>query len=324
MMVMLYHASYQPEVKTIAYILCLPAFFFVAGLFANTEMPPTAFFKHKSLRLLIPYITFGVLCWLLWLVIRLTHGNEAEETRWWVPLCGIICGKVELLVQNRPLWFLCCMVSTEWIYYALRRVPSRIVRWFGACVIAALGCLLGTYGKTGVWEITAAMLMLPVYMAGAEYSTFFRGRINKFPFRRLATILIFSVVGIIIGYFFNPEFHISTCVVGNPILFYLTAFSVVGFWLAVTAIMDKWTGTHKWLLYFGQNTLIVLCTHIPLFGLIKGVGILCNIFPLSFWTTNIGSIALWAISLVLLFPISYCINRYFPFLIGKRVNPLSV
>ena len=86
-----------------AYILCLPAFFFVAGLFSDTEMSPAAFFKRKSLRLLIPYITFGFLCWLLWFAIRLRHGNEAEDTKWWIPLCGMISGKVELLVQNRPL-----------------------------------------------------------------------------------------------------------------------------------------------------------------------------------------------------------------------------
>ena len=202
----------------------------------------------------------------------------------------------------------------------LCRAPYKIMRWCGACVIAILGCVLGIYEKTGVWEMTAAMLMLPVYMAGAENRTFFRERVNKCSLRLLVMVLILSTIGVFTGYFLNPEFHVSTCIVGNPILFYLTAFSVVGFWLTITLIADKCIGTHKWLQYFGQNTMIILCIHIPLFGLIKGIGMLCNVLPFSFWTTNIGSIALWAISLVLLFPISYCINRYLPFLIGKRVK----
>lgn len=317
MMVMLYHASYHPEVKTIAYILCLPAFFFVAGLFSNTEMSPVAFFKRKSLRLLIPYTTFGILCWLLWLAICHIYGNGTEDIKWWIPLYGMICGKVELLVQNRPLWFLCCMFSTEWIYYVLRRIPYRIVRWFGACVIAVLGCILGIYAKTGVWEITAAMLMLPVYMIGAEYGIYFRERTKEWTVRWLIALLSVSVSGVIIGYFLNPEYHISTCVIKKPFLFYLTAFSVVGLWMALSLLADKEKRITHWLNYLGQNTLIILCTHIPLYGLIKGIGLFFHI-PLSFYTTNIGSLTLWVLSIILLFPICYCINRYFPFLIGRK------
>ena len=319
-MVMLYHASYQPEVKSIACILSLPAFFFVSGTFTQTEMSPLSFFRRKSLRLLIPYVVFGMLSWLLWLAIRSVHGDEASETGWWIPLCGIVCGKVELLVQNRPLWFLCCMISLEWLYYALYRVPYRIVRWGGGVLVAAMGCLLSYYGKAGVWEITAAMLVLPIYMIGAEYGTLFRERMSRCTFPLLVSILALSTTGITIGYHYNPQFHISTCVIGNPLLFYLTAISVVGFWLSIATLIDKSIGTIHCLQYFGQNTLIVLCTHIPLFSMIKGIAMICHV-PMAFFTTNIGSLTLCAISLCLLFPISYGINRYLPFLIGKRPTP---
>lgn len=323
LMVMLYHAAVQPDVKSIAYLLCLPAFFFVAGLFANTNNTPDIFFRRKTLRLLIPYLVFGVLCWLLWLIIGCKFGSNADnDVRWWFPLWGLLCGKVELLIQNRPLWFLCCMICTEWLYYALCRVPYRVVRWLGVGLIAVFGCVLSKYGKTAVWEITAAMLVLPIYVVGAEGSHYFRTHMIQCRYVTLLVVLTISLIGIGIGYFFNPEFHISTCQTGNPLLFYLTAFSVMGFWLAVCVLLEKRVGFARWLRYFGQNTLIVLCTHIPLYGFVKGMAMLCQV-PLEFFTTSIGSIALCAISLALLYPIMYIINRFFPFLIGKCVNPLS-
>ena len=320
MMVMLYHASFQPQVKTISYILCLPAFFFVAGWFSNTGLSPVSFFRRKSLRLLIPYVVFGLLSWFLWLGISYAPipGGE-ERAKWWLPLIGMISGKVELLIQNKPLWFLCCMVSVEWLYYGLCVFPQKVVRWTGGLLIGALGCTLGLFGKTGIWEITAAMTMLPLYMIGAEYRTAISERIKACSEGMVVLFVVLCCIGVVIGYLFNPEFHISTCQIGNPILFYLSALSVAGLWMGIAVLMDRQRLTPRWLQYIGQNTLIILCTHIPLFSLIKGIGMVCHV-PLSFYTTNIGSVALWAISLILLFPICYCINRFFPFLIGKRTT----
>lgn len=319
--VVLYHAAVQPEVKTLAYIVCLPAFFFVAGLFAHSDSTPGLFFRRKTIRLLIPYVIFGVLSWGIWMVLRHFGKEDAQTESWWLPLWGIASGKVELLVQNRPLWFLCCMIGTEWIYYALCRVPHKSVRWFGSWLIAALGCVLALFGKTGIWEITAAMLVVPLYVLGAEGRSFFLTRFTHLSYTRLAVLFIASVLAIGIGFFLNPTFHISTCQVGNPLFFYVTAFGVIGFWLTLGVMLDKCVGKVRWLSYLGQNTLIILCTHIPLFGFIKGVSMACGL-PLSFYTTNIGSLTLWLSSLFLLFPLIYIINRFFPFLIGKkRITP---
>lgn len=318
MMVVLYHAAVQPEVKAISYILCLPGFFFVSGLFANVDMKPGAFFQRKSMRLIIPYTIFGVSCWILWLVIgRKVGADTDQDVCWWLPLWGLVCGKVELLIQNRPLWFLCCMLCTEWLYYVLSRVSYGIVRWLGACLIACLGCVLSVFHKVGIWEITAAMLVFPLYVLGAEGNGYFCAHVKRCKNFLWILILILSIIGISIGYFCNPDYHISTCQVGNPLLFYIAVFSVVGFWLTIAISIDKKFGFVRWLSYLGQNTLIVLCTHLPLFGAIKGVAMLCGV-SLSFFVTNIGSLALWLSSLILLFPLIYIINHFFPFLIGKK------
>lgn len=45
--VVLYHTNITQEIRTAAYIVCLPAFFFVAGLFTNTKLPPFTFLNKK-------------------------------------------------------------------------------------------------------------------------------------------------------------------------------------------------------------------------------------------------------------------------------------
>ena len=59
--VVLYHTPCAHAIKTIAYILCLPAFFFASSIFADANMSPKNYFYKKTLRLLVPYIIWGFL-----------------------------------------------------------------------------------------------------------------------------------------------------------------------------------------------------------------------------------------------------------------------
>ena len=36
-----------PEIKIVVYLVCLPAFFFIAGLFFSNQLLPKVFFKEK-------------------------------------------------------------------------------------------------------------------------------------------------------------------------------------------------------------------------------------------------------------------------------------
>lgn len=315
LMVVLYHTDIMPEIKDLAYILCLPAFFWAAGLFVNTTQSPKAFFRHNTLRLLIPYVVFAILSWFIWM--GRNYGQTSEMQAWWKPLWGIVAGNVRLLPQNRPLWFLCCMISLEWIYYLVSRLRQSWLQWIVIACLATIGCLSSAHFDYNVWEIFAACIVLPIYALGAKYKDFFLSYFNNCPLWTLLIILPCSIVGIWMGYTYNPAIKISVCEVQNPFLFYTTLFSVVAFWLSLSGLLDRLFGALRGLQYIGRNTLIILCAHIPLFSIIKGICMICHI-PLSFFDTNIGSITLWVTSLICLVPITYIINRYLPFMIGKR------
>ena len=195
MAVVLYHTQCGPEIKTMAYILCLPAFFFAAGICGDTNMSPWTFFRKKTLRLLIPYILFGIISWVAWCFVGRRYSQTASNVQWWQPLFGLVCGRVDMLVQNKPLWFLCCMISLEWLYYLLCFIRHAVGRWIGAVSIAIAGCILSYYKIIGIWEITAAMLMLPIYMLGAEWKSKWITKATQIPTRVLIGMLSFSIMG---------------------------------------------------------------------------------------------------------------------------------
>lgn len=315
--VVLYHTNITPSVKSIAYLVCLPAFFMAAGLFTNTSLSPSAFFRRKTLRLLIPYLVFGVLSWIAWLFIGRNFGEDTDASAWWSPLAGMLIGDVDALEQNRPLWFLCCMMMVEWIYYPVGRIAKKWMR--RACVLfaAVVGCILAWFGIKGIWEMTAALIILPLYAVSAEQGVSLINRITALKTKTLLLIMAGSVAGVTLGYLFNADISISRCRLGNPFMFYLTAFSVAGMWMSLAVLLERFAGKLRLLCYLGQNTLIILCTHIPLFGAIKGVAMIAGI-PLDFFQSSAGSLCLWVTAILVEIPVIWIINTYFPFLIGKK------
>lgn len=317
--VVLFHTQLMPEIKTAVYLVCLPAFFFVAGLFTDTTLPPGEFFMKKTLRLMIPYIIWGVLSWVFWFLVSSRYGTSTnDEIAWWQPLVGMMYGRGDRLSQNVPLWFLCCMMSLEWIYYLIDRIPRQGLRWMIILAVGGAGCVLAYWGQNWIWGISAACIILPLYAIGAEYKTFFKEKMSTVNLSVLLVVLAGSLAGLWVGYTYNGDIKLCDSIIGNPGLYYLTVLSAVGLWLSIALIMEK---TSERLLrmfqYIGQNTLLILCLHIPTFSVIKGMAVLCHI-PFSFFETTTGCLVLWISTFVILLPLAYLVNRYMPVLVGKR------
>lgn len=320
--VVLNHTHIMPEIKTVAYLLCLPAFFFTAGMFTNTQLSPKEFFHKKTTRLLIPFFVWGMISWLMWLLIGRNYGTDAgTETACWQPLTGLLWGKAELLSMNVPLWFLCCMISLEWIYYGIGQFRQTWLRWSVIVLLCILGCLCSYWRHTCIWEISAAMIVLPLYALGAEYREWIKEHVHSCPTYLWLLLLTGSLVGIWVGVTFNAGIELHTTYIGNPLLYYLSVSAVVVFWLSVSVLIEKYCRHTQLLHFIGQNTLFILCTHILTFGAIKGAALMCHA-SLDFFETTTGCLCLWVGSFLILLPVAYVVNRYCPILVGKkRTNP---
>ena len=91
----------------------------------------------------------------------------------------------------------------------------------------------------------------------------------------------------------------------------------MGFWFAVSIIIEKYLRRYGILQYIGENTLFILCTHMSTFGLIKGIAMICHI-PLPFFETIAGCLVLWIGTFIISLPFTFVINRFFPLLVGKK------
>ena len=308
MAVVLYHTGIQADVKSMAYLLCLPAFFFVSGLFAKPDAGWQTVFR-RSLRLLWPYLVFGLLSWMAWLCIGRRYGSDADAaTPWWAPLWGMLTGRSENLIQNGPLWFLPCLMVVEWLYGAVSRCKGW---WLWACTLAvsALGFVLGQVAELHLpWSIDTAMTLLPLYVLGHRT----RRCWDEWPARHTLPQCILAgcvaCLGVGLVWYFNPGIKLSEGRYGNPLLFYPGEVLVVAFWYLAALGIGKVPYLNRAMAWLGRQTLWILCLHLPLFGAIKGALLLAGV-PLSFYTTNAGSLLLWAGSLAISVPLIVLINR---------------
>lgn len=317
MAVVLNHTHITPEVKAFVYLVCLPAFFFLSGIFANPQLSLKSFFSHQAKRLLFPYILWGCLLWFVWLIIGRNYGNDTDETlSWWYPLMGLILGKSDMQAYS-PLWFLCCLMSVEWIYYAIYRLPQKWQRWLMILFIGTIGCLLSHLRQNWFWEISAAFIILPLYALGAEFGKQIQEKTKTCNSSSLLLILAVSLIGVWLGAKYNTDIALHDSYIGNPLIYYPSILCVIGLWGSISLLLDKYCSSLRLLSYIGQNTLFILCAHIPVFGIIKGIAVLCHV-SLDFFETSLGCLCLWAGTFVILLLAACFLNRYFPWMAGKK------
>ena len=300
MAVVLYHTNMTPEVSTLSYILCLPAFFFTAGMFADDKLSFEEYFRKKTVRLLVPYIIFGLLAWFAWLFVGRRYGADAEaQTAWFEPLTGMLLGTSNKLSHNAPLWFLTCLIVLEWLYFAISR--SRLsVGWQVAMliVLSFVGILLGKWQIFLPWGISAAMIMLPIYWLGKLLAPILKIEASAIPLRIVCLILLVGILGVGVCYLYNPDIKISMAKVGNPLLFYVGVFSVIAVWYALAQVFVR-LRVYRLFSYIGKETLWILGLHMPFFGAVKGVAMLLHV-PLSFFNTPGGCLTLWVATFIVL------------------------
>lgn len=319
MAVVLYHTQIMAEVKITAYLLSLPAFFWIAGVFSRTDRSVSDFAAKNSLRLLIPYLIFGLITWVAWLLIGRKYGDGVDAgIAWWEPLWSMAIGDLEGMVHNRPLWFLCCLVSLEWIYYGISKIAQRGIRWIVIGVLSITGFILSQLALVLPWEIHAALVVLPIYAIGAESREWYIHSIPSWRTIVLIGILIVSIGCVWIGYRYNPMVKISAGHIGNA-LFYVQSIGTIGVWTSLSILLHRLCKRIRLMPYIGQNTILILCCHIPLFSMIKGIALICHA-SLDIFTTTAGALLLWISTFIILVPVSYLVNRYLPWIVGKGIK----
>lgn len=222
-----------------------------------------------------------------------------------------------MMPHNPPLWFLYCMICLEWLYYGISHLSKQWYKWGVVVLLSICGSVMAVLGHKWIWNLSLAMIVLPLYAIAAEYGAQIKAWAKDFSTSSLFGILVLSMVGLGVGYVINGYVSLAKNCIGNPFLYYITIVSVVGFGLSISLLIEKTHMQLRLLPFIGQNTLLILCTHMPTFGIIKGIALICHV-SLDFFESTAGCLCLWIGSFVILLPAAYVLNRFCPVLVGKK------
>ena len=321
-LVILFHTHGPQVIQPLACIPKLAVFFFMAGMFAHPEKHTGwgHFFRHKTLRLLIPYICFNIVTYLFWLFVSSRFGADAgNNPAWWEPFYGMLYGTSPTLIHYAPLWFLPCLMVTELLFYIVFRYTHGY--WSALCVltIAGGGCLYSHLHNVLLpWGIGSAMVMLPLYSAGYLLANKTITISTQSKWWHQALVFVLSTTVVMLMYKLNGYARVSTVSLGNCAYAYIAFISTITMILSLAMMMERFPGYHfPFLTFIGQNTLIYLCLHIMLFTLIKGICVFVFHLPLTVFSTATGCIGLTLGTMIMGILLVWGIKKYVPFIIGK-------
>jgi len=304
-------------------LIMVPFFFFASGFLFNPDRypDPRQFLRRRLRGLVIPYFAFAIIGWLFWALTAAIWMLIAGEVKTAalgmlvVNLVGIPFGIAKFMPYNLPLWFLTCLFCTDQIFYHLRRnvdSDKALIGWM--ILLSAIGFVIGRRLPLPLpWNIDTALTVLIYYGAGYLFRKNWGEGGNFAWYLKLPLALALLALSIAISTF-NPQTHLMANDIGRFIPFHLA--SVVG--VPAFVYLSQLLAWCRPINYFGRQSLILLGMHIIAMGMF---GIFANqvlgmnakeLLPSTPWAMFYGSG-----TLLLLVPMIYAINRWFPWILGR-------
>lgn len=280
---------------------------YIAGARYEEDLSPRKVIINRSKSLLIPYIVFSCINTFLKFTVLKIQGYLTKEI--------IKREMAEFFVTgNGTVWFLTTLFLTEIIFYCLRGKYENIIYIITGVISGSVPFFISQNSNPLGIVLRRTMVGYAFFIGG-----YFLGRyiIQKIRVNFIAVIVLIGTGFIIwrkssceMNYFsgrfeeFIPAILINICcVTGILMLMYL---------------LDDRVGRRlKLLSYIGRNSLIIMLVH-PIF-------LMCYIYPFggkiagySEGMQKAAGVILYFVLIVLEIPAIELIQRYFPFMIGKK------
>ncbi|MDE6098317.1 MAG: acyltransferase [Muribaculaceae bacterium] len=265
------HVTYCPWLYDLVRCMYLPAFFFCAALFFNSDVPFRRFLVRKINLLLVPWAFFLLVCLAGYSVVYAIGRIVPASGISWQSVLGDYSpyGFIKF-PANLPSWYLWCIFFSFMAYYAVSRLGRHILLR-GLLVVAS--ALAGWYFEQYDVRVSlrgnivmmflydfhffTALEMLPFMFAGEELR---RRGLLEFRFRSLwgvAVIMISSAVWAI----YSGKVFVTLYGHVWPLEAYLPGFAGTASVFAIMAVIRRFPLLH----FLGRYSLTVLCTHYMLF-----------------------------------------------------------
>lgn len=301
----------------------MPLFFLISGYLLKTDGILQKDFVLKKFRtLLIPYFVFVLISFVFWYFAGRKFGEDAlagyDIKKYLMGIFLVIPSK-EYLGFNLPMWFLPSLFCAEVLLFQIRRLKDKYA--FPVVVVCfAFGILLHEIHLFRLpWGLDVCLFSMFFIQTGKCLRS--KNLIEKYIVgislpAKILTSLVCLGICIYVSHLNNlaGPVYVYKCQFNNYLLFLVGAFSGSLFVLYLSDCLP-----HIGLMnFFGRNTLLIMSFHLICFSLIKGVQVFVFHIPVSAAEDSLLVCILYVVLVfVMLSPVIYIINKYFPFLLGR-------
>lgn len=271
-------------------------FFILSGIFFKNNN-----LGHRCKRLLKPYMIFYILTYAFYVGKTIAKGAPIE----WMSFFNPFLGKRDVVV-NPPLWFLLALMEMNVIGGFLVRFLSPFCALGTSIVLSVVAYILGIYKIPNLYYFESALLCLPFFL-GASVFRFFLLRSYRCWLGGIGILVSYFVFLVSPSHYNNISLnHIGS---GYSSFIIVALLASVGL-LIISQAIDKLPKINSILNFYGKNSLVVLCTHIPL--------MVVQPMFMNVITSPILGITLTFITVMIMeIPIIWFVNKYVSFVLGK-------
>ena len=277
--------------------------FFVSGMLFKPSDIKT-FLRKKFWRLFIPFLFFYLIYYLFLIAINLAkyhtvsyeiYSSIFDVFRWYKDHDAYTC--------NYPLWFIWALFWLQFASIILTRFIKQPIYLISiSLLVSVLGYLYIQHIPTP-FILGRSFTFLVYFIAGYLFFTLYN---NK----DLKTVMIISAAAWVTAYFIRAHFYmpfISTAI-------YCIEFVALSVVLLQLCKIIPSKLIRKVLVYFGINSLIVFGMHDMYLTTLR----IATTSIFGNMTLSLG-VMNWLLTLLLMIPTIYILNKYFPIFVGKKV-----
>ncbi len=313
-LVVVYHTPprYDSAREAALFNMGAPVFFFAAGYLFNIAKQKNflSFLGHRARQILVPYTTFFIIFYALWLAVgRRMAGPEEQAIDVFTPMWQFVQGTPDVVLG--PFWFLAALFTMQVIYYPIKRYLSGCWPLVVALLLSVGLLVMPDLPWFRYWNLDKAFLYMPIYAFG----NCCRPLVEKFEFSTPARSLLWMALAVLgLGFLILAPLNIDRAVA--YVLAPEAVILVLPLYTAVCKWLEKRCGTSR----IAQTVAITGITYLALqnylIGVIKIVAARL-LGPEILDDSILFKVVIALVVMVVLYPLAVFIERYLPFLLGK-------
>ena len=313
-LVVVYHTPprYDNAHEAALFNMGAPVFFFAAGYLFNIAKQKNffTFLRHRARQILVPYTTFFIIFYALWLVVgRRMAGPEEQAIDTFTPLWQFVQGTPDVVLG--PFWFLAALFTMQVIYYPIKKYLSGYWPLVVALLLSLSLLIMPDLPWFRYWNLDKAFLYMPIYALG----NCCHKQVDKFDFSTPVRSLLWIALAVVgLGFLIVAPLNIDRGVA------YVLAPEAVILVLPFYTAVCRWLETSFGTSCVAQTVAITGITYLALQNYLIGViKMLVAKFagPEIFDDNIILKVVIALLVMAILYPLALIVERYLPFLLGK-------